>query len=483
MKADGVTLGHMRKVNKIYIIIFWVFAVLNLIFALAGTIRGNAFTVTISFAAPLIMTFLMVRKRYETAVAIIGIVEFVINMATADSETLIFYCIILIALATLYLNLKIYIIAGVLAFNVGVGAHLFIEHSPTEDVVAYAAIIMIVGIVLFLTNLWGGKLIAAAHDKEKQAEALLAELDAAMDTVRESTATLNKDISDCTNNLGGIYEASSNMSIAIQEITKGIVGQSESVTQISQMMYEADSKISEMRDFSDQLASESSKSSLVVAEGSEKIHNMDKHMEIINEAASQSYSTILELNDNISEINILLNGITQIASRTNLLALNASIEAARAGEAGKGFAVVADEVRNLAEQSALTVKQIDQVISHIKDKTQEVLNQAENSKEASKEGEQAAKEVSVSFVSVQESFKNISQYISDEISRMNNVAELFSKISEETESIASIAEEHSASTEELMATTEEHTAGIESIYNLLQNIKNSSDSLQNLIKE
>ena len=54
--------------------------------------------------------------------------------------------------------------------------------------------------------------------------------------------------------------------------------------------------------------------------------------------------------------------INDIASRTKLLALNASIEAVRAGSAGKGFAVVADEVRNLADNSAKVASQANELI-------------------------------------------------------------------------------------------------------------------------
>jgi twitching motility protein PilJ len=112
----------------------------------------------------------------------------------------------------------------------------------------------------------------------------------------------------------------------------------------------------------------------------------------IRETVAETTRKVKRLAESSQEISKIVALISTIASRTNLLALNASIEAARAGEAGRGFAIVADEVRQLADRAAKASKEIEQIVLQIQGETGSVMTAMEEGTQQVIEGTRLAEQ-------------------------------------------------------------------------------------------
>jgi methyl-accepting chemotaxis protein len=108
-------------------------------------------------------------------------------------------------------------------------------------------------------------------------------------------------------------------------------------------------------------------------EGDEAMNRTVLGISEIRETVSETAKKVKRLGETSQKISRIVNLIGNFAAQTNLLALNAAIEAARAGEEGRGFSVVAEEVRDLAEQSATSTAEIEQLVEEIQTQTNEVV--------------------------------------------------------------------------------------------------------------
>lgn len=476
--------NYTQKVNKIIAAIAFLGVIVLVLLRLTGESEEFSVFKVLYCAGVVIALVLIYKKAFTKATSSILMLSliFLISNNVFDSSGINVYeasmtIAVAVSASALYLNKVILLINGVIYNVIFISAQLLQGDIEISLVLKLEFIIL----MLFFICKWGNELIKTALQKEIRATELLHSLDNALKVVGENTISLNNDIANCNENAGKLKDISNAMTTTVQEVTMGVVSQAESISRISEMMINADDKVSEINNYSKHLADTSLNTSQIVNDGTERVNHMGKQIDIINTAVTDSLATVQELDKSMDDINNFLSAINQIADQTNLLALNAAIEAARAGESGKGFAVVADEVRKLAEQSSNTVKEIDKIIGDIKVKTKLVLEKVQKGSNAAKEGEVITGQVNEGFEKIKLSFRSIDEYISNEFRMIENVSSIFTQIRKQAESIASISEEHSAATEEILAITNEQNTSIESIYELMQNINSSSTRLQDII--
>ena len=260
-------------------------------------------------------------------------------------------------------------------------------------------------------------------------------------------------------------QATSQIATTIQQITKGITQQSEATSLVTRMVEEEGLAIKS-------LVKGTEEQGLAVRKASE-VTNLITGEDGISAKVMESSKKVEEIGERSNQIGIIVETIEDIASQTNLLALNAAIEAARAGEQGKGFAVVADEVRKLAERSSTATKEIGELIGGIQKTIQEAVVVSTS----------AAEEINLASADLMDSIQSVAAVVTANEEITSNLAANSGKVMQATENIAAVSEENSAAIEEVSASTEEMSAQVEEVTASAQSLADMANGLRDSVEK
>ncbi len=151
---------------------------------------------------------------------------------------------------------------------------------------------------------------------------------------------------------------------SVENVANGAQDQASSVEQSNVVTAQIVNSIKDVEQKAKEAVTISKKSLNEATTGEAAVLKMSEGMNKIKDTSMQ-IGTIIEI-------------ITEITEKTDLLSLNAAIEAAKAGEQGKGFSVVADEIRKLAERSSNSAKEITELVNNTTESIQNGVGLAEN---------------------------------------------------------------------------------------------------------
>ena len=292
----------------------------------------------------------------------------------------------------------------------------------------------------------------------------------------EQSASLSKSASDTMNNMKDTDRAVDEMANGATMLAQETQSASENVIEIGNMIDKVNDNTEELAKDADNMKELGENAENILRQLIAGQKEMVTHIDVVNDKTH-------EANKAAGKISEVVKLITEIASQTNLLSLNASIEAARAGEAGRGFAVVAENIKQLAEQTTSSAADIQDIIHDLEQKSDETVEKTEavnnivnKQSEDMKQTADILNQVITGITGLIDKIDSIAVSVENMDKSKENVVDVIGNLS-------SVSQENAASTEETSASTTMAMETVKKIADEAVKLKDIAQELEDRMKQ
>lgn len=490
----------VSKVMRVTFVIFTLIYILNVlgIFVVDKAIMTIAYVggSVLLLLPTLLVSILKKEGSYIKYVNVVCASVFV----TLLSITLTFHVVAIyvypIAIASLYFSKKLNIVATALTVvGVSVGQFLAFELQTLQDdnfteiygVIIFGIIpraLIVIAVAAIFTMLCGrtASMLSNLMGAEEQKEML-----ERMTKMKNNAASTSKSLLDMVTELaeiaGNSLRANQRIAKESENLLAGSTDNAEAVDSAQQRISDISRELEDLSGMNHKTAMLTDRIGENTRENQNRMDEATANMEQIHRSTGQCKEIVTNLGEQSKEIIGIVQTITSISNRTNILALNASIEAARAGEHGKGFAVVAEEIQKLAEQTKTAVESIGAIVHEVVENTESAVTAMEQNAMFTQDGMNSIKKANESTALITSSNKELAK----QIHAIDETAEVIKEKSGEVSgSMALISEntqQNCNAVEHVNAATRENSAGAESLADISEAIKGLSETLNQMVQE
>ncbi|WP_138007320.1 HAMP domain-containing methyl-accepting chemotaxis protein [Halalkalirubrum salinum] len=274
-----------------------------------------------------------------------------------------------------------------------------------------------------------------------------------------------------------VKQASEKVAESVEEISYGADTQSENLQEVANETNDMSATVEEIASSADQVAATAGIAVEQGNEGREYAAEATAEIQSIETQANEAAAQVTALEKDMNEIGEIVEMISGIAEKTNILALNASIEAARAGEAGQGFGVVASEVKSLAEEAAKATAAVEDRIETAQASTTETVEGMEQMSDRVERGSDTIESAIEMFDEIADAVQEAESGIREISDATDDQAASTEEVVSVVDEVASVSEQTAAESSNVSAATEEQTASLAETSETIQELSTLAGDL------
>lgn len=444
-----------------------------------------AVTVLLS-VAPFTAGWILFKKNRES-----GVIRHIVSygfgilyiyvLFTANNDLVFTYVVPMLIIVTLYGDVAYTVKIGAAAAVVNIIAvviSLVQEGAKGENLVTAEihALLMLLIVAYFIwvtvmTAKFGRVRLSRLGVEQEKTEEILKD-------VLQISGRMGQTIASVSSEMDTLRQSVDHTLTSMTEVNRGTNESADAAQKQMTMTQAIKSRIGDVETVSAVIDDNVKSTSDAIEEGQNHINRMDLLTTQVDKAGKDVAEALRSFQETTSQMNSITDMITQVATQTSLLALNASIEAARAGDAGRGFAVVASEISNLSGQTTQATNDINGLITSVASQLEVMVGTIEKLLKAGEEESECAQETSRSFTLITRHMQEITRHSADLDKIVRDLAAANEEIMASVETISAMTEEVTAHANETYSSSEQNQEIVSHIDDLVDELNQDAEELR-----